>query len=221
MFNSGGWMISTNASYSSLLAYYPLTKNANDYSKRQVNGISNNGVVYNGSYAYFDGINDWVNIGNSSSFSPTTGEITFSYWVKTLDNAYEIFSNWFGSGFNGLNIGQYNTTKADFFIGSSLHLISTTSINTNTWYHVVGTWSGITSSANLYINGIKEAYSTAAPLSLSYTSNFTDGNVHIGNCTSGGYFFNGSIANLRIYNKALSDTEILQLYNSEKYIQVF
>lgn len=213
-------MISTNNSYASLLAFYPLTKNSNDYSKKQVNGISNNGVIYNGNYTNLDGINDWINIGNSSSFSPTNGEITISYWVKTLDNSYIMFSNWFGSGFNGLNIGQYNTTKADFFIGTSLHLISNTNINTNFWYHIVGTWSGTTLTANLYVNGIKEAYSTTAPASLSYSSNVTDGNVHIGNCTASGYYFNGNIANFRVYNKSLSDTEIMQLYSAEKYIQL-
>ena len=81
----------------------------------------------------------------------------------------------------------------------------------NTWHHFVG----ITTSSQLiiYIDGIFSASATYAcpnpPVQNSW---------YLGADNNGGLnnFWNGSLDDVRVYNRALSASEILALYNAEK-----
>jgi hypothetical protein len=76
----------------------------------------------------------------------------------------------------------------------------------NTWYCAAVTFDSA-NGWNLYIDGVLE--STSAD-----TTQFTgDGSVNIASY-QGGDFFNGQIAFASVYNRALSDAEILNNYNS-------
>jgi hypothetical protein len=86
------------------------------------------------------------------------------------------------------------------------------SISLNTWQHVVAVWDGSTNASNihLYVNGVEPAY------------NFTDNGVsrasdvssslYIGNNVAGSNTFDGSIDDVRIYNRILSPAEVKRLY---------
>ena len=101
---------------------------------------------------------------------------------------------------NLLRFGMYN--------GSSWPMASATiSATTNMWHHVVGTYSGGT--ITLYLDGNKFAENTGA-------GNPTPGGTcyfSIGaNYSESTKYFNGSLDDIRLYNKALDPSEVQILY---------
>ena len=78
----------------------------------------------------------------------------------------------------------------------------------NRWHHLAGTYDG--SKLNLYIDGVARA-------SVAATGNIADSSarsLNIGRFSEGGFLFKGVIDDVQIYNRALSATEIQQLYNA-------
>ena len=91
--------------------------------------------------------------------------------------------------------------------GSVQHSISADStISVGQWYHVAAT---IDSSYNmkLYVNGVQQ---TATANSGSM---YNSGTYIAMSDSSAGAPFNGTIDDVRIYNRALSASEIWRLYN--------
>lgn len=87
---------------------------------------------------------------------------------------------------------------------SGTPLNSGTSPSVNTWHQLAGTITG--STGKIYVDG---ADTTAA----GSTTAFTDANtvMNVGRYTSG-FFFNGKVGPIYIYNRALSAAEMAQLY---------
>ena len=82
----------------------------------------------------------------------------------------------------------------------------------NAWTHIVGTYNG--SNFKLYKDGVLIETSALYTAGLGSTMN-TAGTL-IGRRGSTANHFNGSLATVRIYDKALTDAQILQNYNSTK-----
>jgi hypothetical protein len=77
-----------------------------------------------------------------------------------------------------------------------------------TWYYVTATYDG--SSWNIYLNGASDG-------TKAQTGNLAAaGSLMIGTINGGSYYFNGSIDDLRIYNRALSAAEVSALYSSTR-----
>jgi hypothetical protein len=91
--------------------------------------------------------------------------------------------------------------------GDHLSITSNSSYNDHLWHQVIITVDTITKSGKMYIDGnyIK---------SDTYSGNILNNNA---NMTLGGqgsnYSFNGQIDDVRIYNYALTDEQIKQVYN--------
>jgi hypothetical protein len=107
-----------------------------------------------------------------------------------------------------LNLRNHQNGNWQFsYYDGSLHTVeSSVSTVVNTWVHVVGTYDG--STARLYINGVKE---TEAIWGVSIVG--ADRSVYLGNFENGGRLFDGQMSDVRVYNRALSQSEITQLYN--------
>lgn len=81
-------------------------------------------------------------------------------------------------------------------------------LSNNTWYHVAYTWDNTTRKGNLYVNG-------ALQQNVSYAQAITIGEYlqNLGTCTATGYTtFNGTLDDVRAYNRALSPKEVRDLY---------
>ncbi len=83
----------------------------------------------------------------------------------------------------------------------------------NVWYHIVGTWDG--TYQKIYINGKLENIASPQVLIGNFDSNLYIG-AYGGNIPQ--YAINGTIDDIRIYDRALSAEEIYQLYTD--YITV-
>jgi len=83
----------------------------------------------------------------------------------------------------------------------------------NTWYHVVYTWNGATST--FYINGSSAGTKTSTNPSINQNRS---NNVMLGGHTYvwSDSFWNGKLGSVRFYNKALSASEVLQNYNATR-----
>ena len=147
-------------------------------------------------------------VANVASLNPTTS-ITVEAWVKweinpalgapwasivnkNLDNQYRLHHN-------------SNNSKFEFAIAMN-YIASLTTPLVGRWYHLVGTYDG--SVIRFYVNGVEEAnrnYSNAIPGSANP--------LVIGGRSDNSRFFNGSIDEVAIYNRALSSLEINDRYN--------
>ena len=160
---------------------------------------------------YFDGLNDYVNIGATTNLNNITGAITIELWfnlnTSSMPKTHRMMCDMNAANssyisvitsvepFLSLSIGGLQKTLHSFFYP----LI-------NTWYHLVATWNA--DKMRIYINGALKN------TSVSYTGalNFS-GNKYIGKYAAAGYEWSGLIDEFRIYNRALGATEILKLYN--------
>lgn len=84
----------------------------------------------------------------------------------------------------------------------------------DTWMHIVGTYDGV--NMKVYINNVlTDTYQTSVGLSGGAYANTNGYFIGVGwDTTSGSHYFSGSIATIRIYNRAISASEVSQNYNS-------
>jgi len=180
-----------------------------DRSGNGVNGTLNGGIGYSSSNfgcLSFDGVDD---IANTTYVSSNT--YTFSAWFKTnvVSGGYRNIIS-IPSPSYSLVLHHYNNLGfwANDLDGDSL---STPTISINTWYKVVFVREGnnIVGGYKAYLNGI--LYGNANTTNWS-----TNGTLSVGGRTDIAQFFNGSIAQVLIYNRALTATEIQQNFNATR-----
>jgi hypothetical protein len=204
--------------------------NLTDLSRNENNGVNNGatfnstGGKYDGAYQ-FDGVDDYINLGSDSSLDnmPT---MTLSAWIypKTegegglgyiLDKSN---SDTNGFRFRTQNTGGTQPREIGFRVDYSTTDLYRYSVNNvidlNEWNHVVVTWNGSSSSSSvhIYVNGKEVAYrsnSEGVGTRVSDSSN----NLLIGNNVATSSSFNGTIDEVRIYNRSLSAEEVYNLYN--------
>ncbi len=180
-------------------------------------------IALNGGYTWEPAEN--CRLGSCLSFDGTTGNGTFtlpalpqytvSVWVKRLSDQEteagkmdesQIFSS--SNDHVGLTIQYYspsNTTDTRFLFWDGGILTSTTQADLDTFYHVVINSDGTTKK--LYINGALEGSDTANYSILS-------GTAKIGEGFNSGRNLNAIIDDFRIFKRALTEKEVLDLYNS-------
>jgi hypothetical protein len=182
-------------------------------------GTLTNGPTYdsaNGGSIVFDGVDDYVNNGNIPLSSNTfTIEIVFNwdgfntstinFLTAGFDEQLEIHTGG-ASGVNGLRFIPYD------FQGSGLQgSIDATNIISSGINHITFT-AGYSSPSMAYKNGIFFKSSDTAsnvPLSINQTFN-------IGRRQSNQYFLDGKVYLVKIYNRVLNPSEVLQNFNATK-----
>jgi len=170
----------------------------------------------------FDGVNDYVNCASSTSIN-LSGPVSVSVWVNfsAITNYYQIVGKgtiYGGGSPYGLGFYYYQGNKRMIFdlTDPSLtrqNIISPTlPVETGNWYHFVAVWDGTTNAnaLKIYFNGILNSQATAIISSLINASNFSIGGG------SANYFLSGFIDETRVYNRALSASEIKILYEGTK-----
>ena len=160
-----------------------------------------------------DGVNDYVELGNPAPLQ-LTGSMTVSAWVNSSafpgDDA-AIVSKRAGGGY------QLDTTvdrgprtigfKLTNSSGGDMFRYGATTLQANTWYHVTGVYNAATSQLHVYLNGQLDDGTLLG--TVSATQQNSSANVNIGRRPgSGSHNFNGRLDDVRIYNRALTQTEI-------------
>lgn len=207
---------------SGLIGYWPMNEGAgskvNDMSGNRNSGILSNTSWVSGKFSNalsFNGSSSYVDAGSRINTSNIT-EMTISAWVyNNAAAANKAIAGWW-NGTNGIFI-QSETTATDGLVfvaggGSSFGTVNYTTVNR--WTHVVLVYDGsLTGDSNRlkgYVDGVQKTLSFAGgvvPASIS-----TSGNLMIGNANTLTRYWNGKIDETKIYNRALSETEVQQLY---------
>jgi hypothetical protein len=170
----------------------------------------------------FDGVNDYINLGDTAEGNYDA--MTIEAWIKRTSNTP---SGWrtplhrndgtsVGSSvfFIGLESGTHNIVATIGAGSGAGYMAGDTNIFTelDTWYHVVNSWDGTT--ARVYIDGVKKVEYGL----LSTNFNNKPAVTRIGaSGNSAGYLFNGEIDEVKIYSRALSPEEINASYNNKLY----
>lgn len=172
--------------------------------------------VGNGSFL-FDGYNDRFECGNVSGFS--TNRLTLEAWVRftslTGDDGDDSFIIQGGGSSLTFDFRTWSGNKVAFRIGGGLGSVLTiNTVSTNTWYHLVGTYDG--STLRFYLNNILQGTSSHTH-SLGTQRNVQLGRYPYLNAPDEDAFqLNGYLSTVRIYNKALTATEVSQNFNVYK-----
>ena len=183
---------------------------AEDASKNGNDGTLMNGPEWVdgkfGEALSFDGVDDYVEVPASASFSYDKG-YSFAIWFK----ANNVNSQQGPIGQNGG--GQYinfwmNSAQLRWENDAGQASYANALIEANQWYHAVGTYDFSTGLSKIYING---QFDKETPLTSG--KNFTAIPVIIGSYGVGAYPFNGTIDEVRIYNVALSEADINFIMN--------
>jgi hypothetical protein len=162
----------------------------------------------------FDGATNYIDLGRPPSLLGT-GSMTWSAWVFITGNPPDDGQI---VALSTDNLGWQFKTSPDtgprtFAVAVGLDGLSLTqrySVTVpvlNTWYHVAGIYNADAQTLDIYVNGTLD--NGVLRGAVPNVQAFPPVNVTIGK-RDGGYYFNGVIDNLRIYNRALSAPEIQQ-----------
>ncbi len=216
---------------SNLIAYYPFSGNANDES-----GNANNGTVSgatltpdrfgNSDSAYsFNGTNNYIQCLSPGPIGSSPR--TISFWAKTslLPSVHSNVVLSYGGDAGSFNYGDRieislnsnNRYGLVLSLGGGI-LIREFNNNDNNWHHYTVVFDGgvgkTLSDFKMYADGnllTNTTYLTGDSYEVNTSNNYP---IQIGNLPNSSRYFNGDIDEVKIFNKAITDTEVLNLYNT-------
>ena len=172
------------------------------------------GAIWTPQGRYFDGVDDYINIPDAPSLNPTNA-ITIMEWINPTS---------FGTDYT-CPLGKGGNEQWYFRLGTASQLISfqmnkqtedvwrsvehPTALVAGTWYHLVATYDGATIA--IYLNTVKATNSVTGAIGVSADS------LCIANLNTTTWYFNGSIGEARIYNRALTAGEVMNDYLATKW----
>jgi|GEM_PF-7045488 len=196
-----------------------------DGSLRDYSGMGNDGTNNGSEYTpqgavmggrSFEGL-AYQGISVNVSSSLESQNLTISAWVKTSNpNTSQIIATKryaqitapYNSYILEMNAGTYR-----FGLGKAAEnqtrLFSITPTSTN-WVFVAGTYDGVT--MKIYVNGVLENQSSDFAGLIAYNGSL---GFFVGNY-GGGWEFNGSIDEVKVYNRSLSQSEVEELYHNSR-----
>lgn len=173
----------------------------------------------------FNGTSNYISVEHHPSIDMNNlGEITISAWIKpnTVSGGLSsIVTKWNGSTSEQYGLWSNGSTNL-----VAIRVVNTSGVSdaasyaTGNWYHVTFSYNKTTNEHVVYVNGVQ---------TLTYTPSGTYGNstdttsLSIGAQMndfngSGAFpnrFFDGSIDDIRIYDRVLSSAEVDSLYDAE------
>ena len=210
-----------------MVGWWPGDGNADDIVGGNDGALQNGAAYATGkvSQAFLlDGVDDFVNVGNAAELSPAAGDFSVDAWVSFSsyvlydrailhkmtgtpggtpnENGWMLIKQddhhfWFslggGLGNNGAGNGHPNTVR------------STTAAVPDTWFHVAAVKSS--SAISIYVNGVLEDTKSLPPF---LDTNSVD--LLIGGGTQ--FPLNGLVDEVEVFNRALSASEILAIFNA-------
>jgi len=174
-------------------------------------GKSGAGLVFNGT-------NSFVDLGTPTALQ-ITGSLTLTAWVKESANVGDdgtIISKSNGAagwelksspdlGNRNFAIGVY--TSGGGYVGR----YSTTVRALNTWYHVAAVYDAAARTLNIYVNGVLDNGSLVGTVPASLVNPSVNANI---GRRAAGFNIQGTLDDVRVYNRALAASEILTVMNA-------
>jgi len=157
---------------------------------------------YSGRAAHFNGASSYLSAAGVTGLSSTQ---TISMWVRPAAFSVGMDQELWDEGGNVYQLqlydGDNNNGKPKIAFDSQIGTAELPSAGV--WYNIVGVSTG-SGTLRIYINGVLDSTLSGSLPSPSAIS--------IGSHSGGGYYFNGSIANVQAYNAPLSAAQVSTLY---------
>ena len=218
---------------SGLVLYYD-PGNASSYSGSgtTLNDLSGNGrtgtlsnITFTSPYLTYNGTNSQVSIADNVLLEPGSGSFTMEVWVNQNATGNDVVLGKFDPGGLAVDVSySIRTTGASYYAqlgsgsgsGSTLYVDSTTFAGTlNSWYQLVYVFkNGATKTLETFVNGSSIGSVNHSLASILNPSS----NLYLGSYNNGEYaqWFDGKIGITRLYNAALTGSQVLQNYNANR-----
>jgi|GEM_PF-682760 len=210
-----------SAKPSEMIARYEFEGNAQDTSGNGFDGAATALTYTTGKVgalaAQFNGSSSNVSIPRS-----ITDDFTVAMWVKTTDTAGSAGGQWWSG--KGLVDGEVLGGAADWGtsivngqfvlgVGSSsgdVTVASAVNINDGAWHHVAATRNNTSGAMQVYVDGILRGSGTGPTGSRTAPPNLSIGSIQVGL-----NFLNGTLDDVRLYDRVLSSSDVALLAAGE------
>jgi uncharacterized repeat protein (TIGR02543 family) len=170
--------------------------------------VSGSFIEANSGSIVFNGSSTYVSLGTPLA---SNTNYTKEAWVKTdvLSGSRNIIST------NTSPLYLSNSTL-NGGVGGSYTIVSSGSFPANEWKHVVLTFNHSTKSMTLYVDGVQVSQATATGRSFASEIVRVGAHGHPTTATDAYSFWDGNIAQVRIYNTTLSSQEVTENFHATK-----
>jgi hypothetical protein len=194
----------------------------NDLSGNDLNGTMSN-IAFTSPYFSFNGTSSNISVADNALLEPGGGDWSIEFWINhsVLTGSSRVLigktdggnSGDWGYGIRSSSIGS---TFMEVGNGSTSTTSPSSTLSINTWYHIVGVWTNVAANTLvLYVNGVNQGTRFHSFASIkNTTSPLFIGSF--GNGSAFGQWLNGRMGVVRMYNKSLIESEVLQNFNADK-----
>jgi hypothetical protein len=196
---------------------YPGTGSTiNDLSGNGLNG-SMSGITFTSPYFTYNGTSSQVLVADNALLQPGSGDWTMEVWVnQSVSGNYVVLGKFPTGGAASYAIRTVSTQYYAQLGSSSGVLNSTFQVGTiGTWYQLVYVFTNVADNTlQTFVNGSSIGSVGHSSASIVNTTN----PLYIGSYNGGAFaqWFNGRIGITRLYNAALTSTQVLQNFNADK-----
>lgn len=216
------------ASIGLVLHYDPSNSSSYTGSGTTITDLSGNGrngtmsnISFISPYFTYNGSSSQVAIADNALLEPGSGDWTMEVWVNQLVSGNTVVLGKFDPGGGVIDVSySIRTTNTSYYsqLGNGLggYVNSSTHVGTlNTWYQIVYVFTNVAANTlQTFVNG-----NSIGSVSHSLASVLnTPANLYLGSYNNGEYSqsFVGKIGITRLYNRALTTSEVLTNYNIDK-----
>ena len=175
----------------------------------------------------FDGIDDWIIIGDTPFDFERTSPFALEIWLKTATtDASSVFSKHGAPDYTGYTMEVVGTGEIDFNLLNDVspsqytQVRSTTQVNNNVWHHILcqnlALAGGAGSDIEIYIDGARETTSILTN-TLGANSILNNVNLRLASRDAGGQPFNSVVGEAWVYNRTLGLLEARRNYLATRW----
>ena len=160
----------------------------------------------------FDGVDDYIDVGNPTELQ-ITGGLSISYWFKTTNTGYQFLVTKDDGSNSCFGVGLRQDKILATIYGSGLTYVETTTTWTDgIWHNVVFVFTPST-SMEIFVNGNSELRETTGiPSSIDNDP----ANLNIGRRGNNTRLYTGEIDEIAIWDTALTSTQVSEIYNATR-----
>ena len=183
------------------------------------------GITFTTPYFTYNGTSSQVRVANNALLQPGSGDWTMEVWVNQSVLGNDVVLGKFDNGGLSQDVSySIRTTNTTYYAqygsgsgtGPNLFANSTSYVGTvDTWYQLVYVFTNVASNTiETFVNGVSIGTVSHSLASLLNTTN----PLYIGSYNGGEFsqWFDGRIGITRLYNAALTSSQVLQNFNADK-----
>ena len=208
----------------SLLSYPGSGTAVSNLVSNSLNGTMSN-VTHNQTYFTFNGSSSTIATADSASLEPGSGDFTVEVWINhsVISGASRCVLSKTDGGNSadwgyGIRTSSAGTTYMEIGNGTNTITSPSYTVTTNTWYQIVGVCNNTSNLITLYINGVSQGSNANSFSSIKNTTSSLSIGSFNNNIGGFGQWVNGKIGIVRLYNSALSSSDVSKNFEANRNI---